>query len=121
MNSQILHWSYRDFRELPYELLEHKDELEEIYLKENFIAALPTWLFQFVHLKFIQLSGNLLQTIPCEISELINLEHLDVSKNQLKELPIQITHLYKLNYLNASENEITSLNKGKYRFEFFFN
>lgn len=115
MNPHILHWSYRDFREFPNELLEHSDTCEEIYLKENFIPTLPKWLFQFVHLKFIQLSGNLLQKIPCEICGLINLEHLDVSKNQLNELPIQISQLSKLQYLNASENEITALNKGKFR------
>lgn len=112
MNPNILHWSYRDFRELPIELIEHSDTLEEIYLKENFIPTLPPWLFQFEHLKFIQLSGNLLQKIPAEIGALINLEHLDVSKNQLNELPHQITRLNKLQFLNASDNKITSLNKG---------
>ncbi|XP_031636758.1 leucine-rich repeat and death domain-containing protein 1 [Contarinia nasturtii] len=112
MNPQyILHWSYRDFREFPNELLEHIDTLEEIYLKENFIPTLPPWLFQFVHLKFIQISGNLLQNIPSDISELTNLEHLDVSKNQLIDLPKEIYDLNKLQYLNVSDNEITSVDK----------
>lgn len=113
MNSHILHWSYRDFREFPTELIEHGDTLEEIYLKENFIPALPQWLFQFVNLKFIQLSGNLLQTIPSEICDLINLEHLDVSKNQITRLPIEIFRLNKLQFLNVSENEIDVLDKGE--------
>lgn len=113
MDSNILHWSYRDFREFPTELIEHCDTVEEIYLKENFIPALPHWLFEFVHLKFIQLSGNLLQTIPNEIGNLINLEHLDVSKNQLNGIPVQITQLNKLQYLDVSANEITILPKGK--------
>lgn len=114
MNPNILHWSYRDFREFPNELIEHCDTLEEIYLKENFIAALPQWLFfQFEHLIFIQLSGNLLRRIPDEISELRNLEHLDVSKNQLTELPAPICRLNKLQFLNVSDNKITSLHKGE--------
>lgn len=113
MNSNILHWSYRDFHELPTNLIDHCDTLEEIYLKENFIPTLPQWFFEFVHLKFIQLSGNLLQMIPDEIGDLINLEHLDVSKNRLAELPLRLTGLHKLQYLNASENEITTLHKGK--------
>lgn len=114
----ILHWSYRDFREFPNELLEHIDTLEEIYLKENFIPTLPQWLFQFLHLKFIQISGNLLQKIPCDISELKNLEHLDVSKNQLNDLPKEIYELHKLQYLNVSGNEICSVDKGKLTWSF---
>lgn len=111
MNSNILHWSYRDFHELPIELIDQSDTLEEIYLKENFLAILPQWFFEFVHLKFIQLSGNLLQIIPDEISDLINLEHLDLSKNHLAYLPIRLAALNKLQYLNVSENEITTLPK----------
>lgn len=114
MNPHILHWSYRDFREFPNELVEHSDTLEEIYLKENFIPSIPKWLFQFVNLKFIQLSGNLLQKIPCEICALHNLEHLDVSRNQINELPEQIGHLNKLQYLNVSENGINALFKGEF-------
>lgn len=120
MNPHILHWSYRDFREFPNELLEHSsDTLEEIYLKENFISSIPKWLFQFVNLKFIQLSGNLLQTIPREICDLHNLEHLDVSRNQIDELPIQIGQLNKLQYLNVSENGITALFKGRLLLHWF--
>lgn len=113
MNPQILHWSYRDFREFPNELIQHSDTLEEIYLKENFIPTLPQWLFQFAHLKFLQLSGNLLQTIPAEICDLINLEHLDVSRNRIIQLPNEIFRLNKLQFLNVSENKIAVLDKGK--------
>lgn len=112
MNAKILHWSYRDFREFPNEMLDEIDNLEEIYLKENFIPSLPLWLFEIINLKFIQLSGNVLTELPTQISQLKNLEHLDVSKNNLKELPITLIHLNKLQYLNVSENEIYSINKG---------
>lgn len=118
MNSNILHWSYRDFREFPTELIEHCDTLEEIYLKENFIPTLPQWLFQFEHLKFMQLSGNLLHQIPNEIGDLRNLEHLDVSKNHLTELPAPICQLNKLQFLNVSDNAITALPKGRRNIHF---
>lgn len=113
MDPHILHWSYRDFREFPAELIEHSDTVEEIYLKENFIPTLPQWLFDFIHLKFIQLSGNLLQTIPNEIGCLVSLEHLDLSKNHITELPRHISQLNKLQILNVSGNEIHTLNAGK--------
>lgn len=112
MNSSILHWSYRDFREFPEELLEHIDQAEEIYLKENFIPSIPLWLFDFVHLKFIHLSGNALHSIPDEICLLANLEYLNVSKNHIRSLPPTLVKLKKLQYLNVSDNEIDVLEKG---------
>lgn len=118
--NSILHWSYRDFHEFPEELIDHSETLEEIYLKENFIPEMPAWLFEFVHLKFIQLSGNLLQKIPDEIIFLENLEHLDVSKNHLTELPHQIALLKKLKYLNVNDNKISVLNEGtEFQINFF--
>lgn len=111
MNRNILHWSYRDFRQFPEEVIEYSDNVEEIYLKENFIPTLPLWLFEFAHLKFLQLSGNVLCSIPEEISCLENIEYLDVSRNHLKELPKSIVRLKKLQYLNVSDNEITTIDK----------
>lgn len=112
MNRIILHWSYRDFREFPSNLIEYGDSLEELYLKENFIPTMPKWLFQFIHLRFIQLSGNTIESIDDGISQLENLEHLDFSKNRLTNLPKTIIQLNKLQYLNVSDNKISSLNKG---------
>lgn len=124
MNRIILHWSYRDFRTFPSDLIEYGDSLEELYLKENFIPTIPQWLFQFIHLRFIQLSGNILESIDDGISELVNLEHLDFSKNRLTQLPQTINQLNKLQHLNVSDNKITSLNKGNvalYAFGTLFN
>lgn len=112
MNPLILHWSYRDFREFPKDLMEHQRDVEEVYLKENFIPTIPLWLFEFINLKFIQLSGNVLSVIPNEINLLENLEHLDISKNRLKTLPATLTKLNKLQYLNVSHNAITEINQG---------
>lgn len=120
MNSNILHWSYRDFREFPRELIEYGDRVEEIYLKENFIPTIPLWLFDFNHLKFIHLSGNALEIIPDEISTLVNLEYLNVSRNHIKRLPKSIASMKKLQYLNVSENEIDTLHKGESQLSIFF-
>lgn len=114
MNRIILHWSYRDFREFPSDLIEYEDSLEELYLKENFIPTMPKWLFQFIHLRFIQMSGNIIESINDAISELENLEYLDFSKNRLTDLPETIIQLNKLQYLNVNDNKISSLNKGSF-------
>lgn len=113
MDGKILHWSFREFHEFPEALLEHSDTVEEIYLKENFIATIPAWLFSLTNLNFIQLSSNLLVDIPDEIGMLKNLEHLDVSKNRLTNLPVQLCKLKKLRYLDASDNAISTLHQGK--------
>lgn len=112
MSKNILHWSYRDFRNFPEDLLEHRGSVEEIYLKENFIPSLPKWLFDFTNLRFIHLGGNLLEYIPTDICMLENLEFLDVSKNRIRELPITFKLMLKLKRFNISDNQLIELTKG---------
>lgn len=116
MDPKILHWSYRDFREFPRDLLEQNRDVEEVYLKENFIPTIPLWLFEFNNLKFIQLSGNILADIPNEIDLLENLEYLDISRNRLTSLPATLNNLKKLKYLNVSDNAIPVISKGLYKY-----
>lgn len=112
MNNNILHWSYRDFRDFPAGLLEHRESVQEVYLKENFIPSIPEWLFEFTNLRFIHLGGNMLQAIPDGICLLRNLEFLDVSRNQIKELPHTFSRMTKLNRFNCSDNRIKEISKG---------
>jgi len=86
MNKTILHWSYLNFKDVPMDLFLYED-LEEVYLKENFISVIPKWLLNITTLKFIHLAGNNLSELPTDIYMLENLEFLDVSNNELKELP----------------------------------
>lgn len=112
MSRNILHWSYRDFRNFPDDLLEHRDSVEEIYLKENFIPTLPKWLFDFANLRFIHLGGNLLEFIPDEICLLESLEFLDVSKNRIRELPQTFRRMQRLKRFNVCDNQISVLPAG---------
>lgn len=117
MSRNILHWSYRDFRNFPDDLLEHRDSVEEIYLKENFIPTLPKWLFDFTNLRFIHLGGNLLEFIPDEICLLESLEFLDVSKNRIRELPQTFRRMQRLKRFNVCDNQITELPAGRWGWE----
>lgn len=38
----ILHWNYRNLREIPDEVLNHGEHIEEIYLKRNCLEKLVT-------------------------------------------------------------------------------
>lgn len=110
--NKTLHWSYRDYRVFPEELLEYREVIEEIYLKENFIQTIPLWLFELNNLTFLHLAGNDLVVIPNEISFLINLEFLDVSSNKLVTLPSSIGELIKMERLNVGENRIICIPEG---------
>lgn len=113
MSQNILHWSYRDFRNFPEDLLEHRDSVEEIYLKENMIPSLPKWLFDFSNLRFIHLGGNLIEYIPADICMLENLEFLDVSNNRIRELPTTLRRMSKMKRFNVSDNKLTELTAGE--------
>lgn len=112
MSKNILHWSYRDFKNFPDDLLDHRENVEEIYLKENLIPSIPKWLFEFSNLRFIHLGGNLLDFLPNEICSLENLEFLDVSKNRITELPPTFHRMVRLKRFNISDNRIKAIGKG---------
>jgi Leucine-rich repeat (LRR) protein len=113
MQTTILHWSYRDFRQFPDELRSCNKDLEEIYLKENFIPSLPNWMYtEMTNLRFINLAGNLIEKINDQIYLLENLEVLDISKNCLSILPHTIGRLKHLKRLLVNENKLVKLPKG---------
>ncbi|XP_075169802.1 uncharacterized protein LOC142241861 [Haematobia irritans] len=110
MNRRCLHWSYLNYQEIPMDLYLYED-LEEIYLKENYIAAIPKWFMNLTTLKFVHLAGNNITILPEEIYLLENLEFLDLSNNQIQELPISIGYMLNLLHLNVSSNQLTDLPK----------
>lgn len=120
MERKVLHWSYHNLRELPQELSEDLKEVEDLYLKENFIPSLPKWFFAVQSIRFLQLSGNLLEEIPPEIGKLTQLDFLDVSKNSLTSLPESIGLLTRLERLYLSENPMRRLPRGEWPSLSFF-
>uniref|UniRef100_A0A1A9ZYI3 Leucine-rich repeat-containing protein 28 n=1 Tax=Glossina pallidipes TaxID=7398 RepID=A0A1A9ZYI3_GLOPL len=108
MNKRTLHWSYLNIKDIPMDLYLYED-LEELYLKENYIAAIPKWFLNLTTLKFIHLAGNNLTKLPEEIYLLENLEFLDLSQNQLTALPETLCLLTNLEHLNVSTNELEML------------
>lgn len=111
MDKRILHWSYLNLKQIPMDLFLY-EELEEVYLKENFIADIPKWFLNLTGLRFINLSGNNISVLPEDIDLLENLEYLDLSQNQIAELPLGLCLLQKLQYLNVRENNLTQIPEG---------
>lgn len=112
MNNKVLHWSYQNLRCVPKTILNHRELIEEIYLKENFITSIPLWIFDITNLTFIHFGGNDIKFIPNEIYFLKNLEFFDISDNKLNEIPKTICELNKLRSLNISCNKICELPRG---------
>ncbi|XP_050080714.1 leucine-rich repeat-containing protein 1-like [Anopheles maculipalpis] len=107
----IMHLSYRDYRTIPEELRgTGRDQIDEIYLKENLIHTLPDWFFvEMCHLRFLYLAGNMIETLPNQIGRLECLETLDLSDNSLHRLPNSIGRLKRLTKLMLNGNHIHQL------------
>lgn len=107
----IMHLSYRDYRAIPEELRGlGKDQIDEIYLKENLIHSLPDWFFvDMGHLRFLCLAGNMIESLPNQIGQLECLETLDLSDNALHRLPHTVGRLRRLTKLVLNGNYIHQL------------
>ena len=84
----ILHWNFKNLRFLPPELLhERGHHLEELYLKDNRIAAIPADLGQFLpNLANLYLPGNELREFPACLRGLRCLRVLDLRHNHIAVL-----------------------------------
>ncbi|XP_055620179.1 leucine-rich repeat-containing protein 39 [Toxorhynchites rutilus septentrionalis] len=110
MDYGVLHWSYRDFRQIPEELRTYCVSIVELYLKENFIPFIPRWFFEEMkNLRFICLAGNLITDIPEQISLMFQLEDLDLSQNAIEKLPNAMGMLCNLTRLKLNENKLLCL------------
>jgi len=112
MDKKILHWSYLNIKDIPLDLYLY-EELNELYLKENYISTIPKWFLNLNNLTFVHLGGNQITEIPEEIYLLDNLEFFDLSNNRLTEIPPTIGFVFNLVQLNVSDNELTAIPKGK--------
>ncbi|XP_065223647.1 leucine-rich repeat-containing protein 28-like [Planococcus citri] len=107
--SFILHWNYRNLTNFPEELRYHGNHVEDLYLKGNFIAQVPTWIVEMKNLVELHLSGNNLNKLPEEISSLKSLQLIDVNQNRIKQLPKSFTDLKHLNHFFADDNQLSYL------------
>ncbi|XP_075211071.1 uncharacterized protein LOC142318373 [Lycorma delicatula] len=105
---ETLHWSYRNYEELPQEL-EHGIQVQDLYMKHNKLKKLPNWISKLVNLSILQLHGNKLQELPDELGLLLNLHKLDVGCNCLRLIPTTIKNLKCLNELNLENNSLVKL------------
>jgi Leucine-rich repeat (LRR) protein len=90
-------------------LLEFKQHLTELSLRENSFSQFPTEILVLKNLTSLSLAFNQLETIERGmLSELSNLQWLNLSNNKLKDLPIDIVCCHQLRGLDLENNDFTS-------------
>ena len=109
----ILHWNYREFKELPVVLRSYGSQVREIYLKWNHLKSLPSWIGELQNLTNLYLCGNLIHKLPPEV-EFTRLTLLDLNSNRLETIPSSIGNLETLKFLLLDENLITRIPLGKF-------
>jgi Leucine-rich repeat (LRR) protein len=91
------------------EALKHPDEVIKLELKRDKLQIIPSEVFKFTNLQYLDVSKNNLVEIPADIGLLKNLQYLNLSKNKIEKLPPEIGELRNLTNLQIGQNEIYAL------------
>jgi len=93
---------------LPAEIGELCDNLDELYVLENSLAALPEQLCHCAKLNKLYLHHNQITALPQGLSGLRNLEILHVGDNKLTQLP-PLYEIPTIKFIHANNNKLNSL------------
>lgn len=84
------------------------DAVFAISLKKMRLEELPTQIFKFKHLRYLDLAKNKLRKVE-GIEQFRKLEYLNIEKNELDYFPIQICQLVQLKTLILNRNDFSSI------------
>lgn len=85
------------------------DTIQAISFEKMKLDSLPSELWKFTQLRYLNLDKNQLTDLPAEFALLQQLTELSISKNKLSFLPLVTCRLPHLRKLNASRNRIESI------------
>jgi len=109
---QVLDYSHRNLLNVPTDIYEHAQTLEDLYLDANPLKDLPKALFTLQYLKLLNISDNEIISLPTNVSNLVHLVEFDISKNGFLELPDTIKGLKSLEHFDLSVNPLGRLPDG---------
>ena len=81
--------------------------LEQLYLTDNAIVALPSGISNCRKLRKLQLSHNRLASVPAALAELPYLELLRLAVNELQDLPDRLLRSPALAWISMQGNPMT--------------
>lgn len=108
----VLDYSHKNLLNVPTEIYEHAQTLEDLYLDANQLKDLPKALFTLQHLKVLNISDNEIISMPSNVSNLVHLVEFDISKNGFLELPDNIKGMKSLEHFDLSVNPLGRLPDG---------
>ena len=91
------------------EAQKNPDKVIKLVLKRSKLKQIPSAVFDFVNLQYLDLSKNQISELPQDIAKLSKLQVLVLSRNRIESLPGQIGLLKNLKTLNVNQNELISL------------
>lgn len=71
--------------------------------------TIPSQLYQFVHLTYLDLSKNRLKVLPLELGQLKQLTVFKAEKNKITGAPIVLCQLTQLQKIYLGENDLTTI------------
>lgn len=92
-----------------YKKIIESSNLHMVFLSNNELTGLPSWLFDFPQLEKLALHSNKINNLPDNIGSAKNLRNLDLYLNQMSNLPDSFRGLSKLSDLDLSGNNFTEL------------
>ncbi len=88
------------------EALKNPDEVYGISLKKMKLKELPSELWQFKNLLYLDASKNQITEIPKNITDFSSLKVLDLSNNAIIAIPEEVYKLENLQFLQLGKNKI---------------
>jgi len=115
----ILHWNDRNLVEFPENLKQYKDQVYQLYIKNNSIEVLVCsnfvfFLHQYNNILCLTIFSHIInyndvRLQPKWINSMAKLTHIYVDNNKLSYFPEELSQLKNLEVLSASCNFITSI------------
>lgn len=109
---RVLDYAHNNLLNVPTDIYEHAQSLEELYLDANQLKDLPKALFTLQHLKLLNIGDNEIISLPSNVSNLVHLIEFDISKNGFLELPDSIKGMKSLQHFDLSVNPLGRLPDG---------
>jgi len=82
------------------------DSVSAINLSKTKLTEIPTILYRFDKIEYLDLSKNKLKNVD-SLHVFANLQYLDLGKNKLETFPISICRLSELRWLSLQSNNIS--------------
>ena len=87
--------------------MQHLDSLQFLYVHNNLLHFIPSWITKLEHLTILDAGFNRLITVP-DLSVIPSLQEVDLQHNNLEEIPWNLLNKPNLKMLFLRDNPFIS-------------